>query len=53
LHKVEPGMSAFFLMTSDAVVDRAKELARTHAQLIHTNLSNDQEAALHEVFAEE
>jgi hypothetical protein len=47
LHKVEPGTSEFFLMTSDTVVDRVKEqLAGTHAQLIHTNLSNDQEAAL-------
>jgi uncharacterized membrane protein len=41
-------------MTSDAVVDRVKEqLAGTHAQLIHTNLSNEQEAALRQVFAEE
>jgi uncharacterized membrane protein len=52
--EVEPGTSALFLMTSDAVVDRVKEqLAGTHAQLIHTNLSNEQEAALRQVFAEE
>jgi uncharacterized membrane protein len=52
--QVEPGTSALFLMTSDAVVDRVKEqLAGTHAQLIHTNLSNDQEQALRRVFGEE
>jgi hypothetical protein len=52
--EVEPGTSALFLMTSDAVVDRVKEqLAGTHAQLIHTNLSNEQEAALRQVFSEE
>jgi uncharacterized membrane protein len=52
--EVEPGTSALFLMTSDAVVDRVKEqLAGTHAQLIHTNLSTEQEAALRQVFAEE
>jgi uncharacterized membrane protein len=51
--QVEPGTSALFLMTSDAVVDRVKEqLAGTHAELIHTNLSTEQENALRHVFSE-
>jgi uncharacterized membrane protein len=56
--EVEPGTSALFLMSGDAVVDKVKEaLAGTFGgnkpQLIHTNLSNEQEAALRHAFAEE
>ena len=41
-------------MTSDTVVDRVKEqLAGTHAQLIHTNLSNEDEAKLRAAFSDE
>jgi uncharacterized membrane protein len=53
---VKPGTSALFLMTSGAVVDRvADELESVmgHATLLHTNLSNEQEAKLREAFAEE
>jgi uncharacterized membrane protein len=51
--QVEPGTSALFL-TSDAVVDGSRSSSPgTHAQLIHTNLSNDQEQALRRVFGEE
>ena len=53
---VKPGTSALFLMTSGAVVDKvADELEDVmgHATLLHTNLSNEQEAKLREAFAEE
>jgi uncharacterized membrane protein len=54
--KVTPGTSALFLLTSDAVVDKvAEELESTrgHATLIHTNLTNEQEAKLREAFTED
>lgn len=52
--KVTPGTSALFLLSSDAVLDRVKEaFAGVHAELIHTNLSNEDEAKLREVFAED
>jgi uncharacterized membrane protein len=51
--EVEPGTSALFLMSSDAVLDRVEgAFAGTSATLVHTNLSDDQERALREVFAE-
>ncbi len=51
--EVEPGTSALFAMTSDAVVDRVKEAFRDMPMtLIHTNLSRDQESALRAAFAE-
>jgi len=53
--KVTPGTSALFLLTQDAVVDQVREeLAgiRGHAQLIHTDLSDDQESKLRETFTE-
>ena len=53
--KVTPGTSALFLLTQDAVVDKVREeLAgiRDHAQLIHTDLSDDQESKLRETFTE-
>ena len=53
--QVTPGTSALFLLTSDAVHD---EIRATFAatglrkpQLIESNLSDDQEAALREMFA--
>jgi uncharacterized membrane protein len=55
--EIEPGTSALFLMSSDAVLDKVKDAfsgtfvgGRPH--LIHTNLSNEQEAALRQVFGD-
>jgi len=53
--EVTPGTSALFVLSDHVVVDRVKEslsdLAE-HATLIHTNMSNEQEAKLREAFAE-
>ena len=52
--QVTPGTSALFLLSSDAVIDRVKEeFPANDAELISTNLSNEQEAKLREAFAEE
>jgi uncharacterized membrane protein len=52
--KVTPGTSALFLLSSDAVVDRVRgEFHDTHAELISTNLSAEQEAKLRDAFAHE
>jgi uncharacterized membrane protein len=53
--QVTPGTSAVFLMTSDAVMDKIRDAFAGQAQpeLIFTNLSTEQEAALRGVFAEE
>jgi uncharacterized membrane protein len=52
--EVTPGSSALFALTSDAVMDRVGEaFSGTHAELLETNLSNEDEQRLHEVFAEE
>jgi uncharacterized membrane protein len=52
--KVTPGTSALFVMTSDAVVDTVRaELKGTDAELLHTNLSGEDEARLREAFSEE
>jgi uncharacterized membrane protein len=49
--KVTPGTSALFLLSSDAVYDKiAAELEGFEAELISTNLSNEQEAKLREAF---
>lgn len=49
--EVTPGTSALFLLTSDAVVDRIRDVfADTHAQLLVTNLGKEQEAALRHAF---
>jgi uncharacterized membrane protein len=51
--KVTPGTSALFLLSSDAVMDKVHaEFVGTDAELIKTNLSDEQEAALREAFAE-
>jgi len=51
--KVSPGTSALFVMTSNAVADKVLEQFRgTRAELVSTNLSNEQEARLREAFAE-
>jgi uncharacterized membrane protein len=52
--KVTPGTSALFVMTSDAVIDKVKDaFPAADAELIHTNLSDEDEAKLREAFAEE
>ncbi|MBB5156646.1 putative membrane protein [Saccharopolyspora phatthalungensis] len=49
--KIVPGTSALFLLSDNAVLDKIKEhFPGGHAELIHTNLSNEQEAALRHVF---
>ncbi|HET6986792.1 MAG TPA: DUF1269 domain-containing protein [Kribbella sp.] len=50
--QITPGTSALFLMSSDAVTDKVKaEFAGQNPQLIQSNLSNEQEAALREMIA--
>jgi uncharacterized membrane protein len=52
--RVTPGTSALFVLSSDAVIDRIKDVfADSQAELIASNLSAEQEAKLREVFAEE
>ena len=52
--KVTPGTSALFLLSSDAVMDQITDrFKNTQAELISTNLTNDQEAKLREAFSEE
>ena len=49
--KIEPGASALFVMTSDAVVDRVlPELEHMGPELLYSNLSAQQESRLREVF---
>lgn len=51
--KVTPGTSALFVLTSEAVTDKVKDAFEgSRAELIHTNLSDEQEAKLREVFTE-
>jgi uncharacterized membrane protein len=52
--KVTPGTSALFVMTSDAVVDKVHDAFKgQNAELIQTNLSDENEAKLREAFAED
>ena len=50
--QITPGTSALFVMTSDAVVDKVRDAFAGHEpdDLIFTNLSDEQEAALRQVF---
>src|SRR5215213_6866352 len=50
---ITPGTSALFVMTSDAVVDKVEQAFKQHqpSELIFTNLSDQQESALRQVFA--
>ena len=51
---VTPGSSALFVMSSGGVQDKVSEaFAGTEAELIHTNLSDDEEAKLREAFGNE
>lgn len=50
---VTPGTSALFVLTSDAVQDKVREaFAGVNAELIFTNLSQDQENALRTAFSD-
>jgi uncharacterized membrane protein len=52
--RVGPGTSALFVLSHGAVVDRiAERFTGTDAELIQTNLSEEEEAKLREVFAHE
>jgi uncharacterized membrane protein len=52
--EVTPGTSALFVMSSDAVLDKVHDaFATARPELIFTNLSDEQETALREVFAEQ
>jgi uncharacterized membrane protein len=52
--KVTPGTSALFVMTSDAVVDKVSAAFEGQSgELIHTNLSHEDEAKLREAFADD
>jgi uncharacterized membrane protein len=52
--RVTPGTSALFVLSSDAVIDRIKDVFEdSHAELVASNLSAEQEAKLREVFTEE
>jgi uncharacterized membrane protein len=51
--KITPGTSALFVMSQDAVLDKVKAAFEGQKlELLFTNLSDDQEKALHEAFAE-
>ena len=51
--EITPGTSALFLMSSGAVVDKVRDAFRgQQAELVSTNLSDDQERKLREVFGE-
>jgi uncharacterized membrane protein len=52
--KVTPGTSALFLLSSGAVQEKVRDaFAAHHPELIETNLSEEEEAKLREVFAED
>ncbi|MGY1742964.1 MULTISPECIES: DUF1269 domain-containing protein [unclassified Blastococcus] len=52
--EIQPGTSALFVLSSGAVVDRVREAFEgQHMVLVETNLSNEEEAKLREVFEEE
>ena len=51
--KVTPGTSALFALTSEGVPDKVAEAFRgVDGELLHTNLSSEQEAQLREVFSD-
>jgi uncharacterized membrane protein len=52
--EVTPGTSALFVMSSDAVMDKVRDaFAGSQPELIFTNLSDEQENAIREVFTEQ
>ena len=50
--QVTPGTSALFVMTSDAVMDKVQDAFQDNqpSELLFTNLTNEQEQALRQVF---
>jgi uncharacterized membrane protein len=51
--RVTPGTSALFALTANAVQDRVAGAFRgSQAELLHTNLSSDQESQLREAFSD-
>lgn len=51
--RIQPGTSALFVLSSDAVIDKVRqEFSGMHPELIHSNLTADQEQKLREVFGE-
>jgi uncharacterized membrane protein len=52
--EVQPGTSALFVLSSDAVPDKVRAaFAGERAQLIHTNLGAEEDARLREYFESE
>jgi uncharacterized membrane protein len=52
--EIRPGTSALFVLSKDAVLDRVREaFAGQRAELLFTNLSAEQEARLHDAFADD
>ena len=52
--EVQPGTSALFVMTSDAVQDEVRAaFSQEQPKLVHTNLSGEEEARLRDYFSEE
>lgn len=50
--RITPGTSALFALTSEAVPDKvAAAFQGTHAELLYTNLTSEQESQLREAFA--
>ena len=52
-NEITPGTSALFVLSSDAVLDRVAERFPKKAELIHTNLTQEQEDAIREAFTAE
>ena len=51
--QITPGTSALFVMSRDAVLDKVKAaFPGERPELLFTNLSDEQEKALREAFAE-
>jgi uncharacterized membrane protein len=51
--EIQPGTSALFVMSSNAVIDRVKEAFEGQPMvLVETNLSHDEEQKMRDVFAE-
>ena len=49
--RIQPGTSALFVLTSDAVIDKVKDAFEgMNPELIHSNLSEEDEQRLREVF---
>ena len=52
--KVTPGTSALFLLSANAVLDKViPEVEHLKGELVHTNLSDEQDKALHAAFDED